>query len=86
VSEAQPTGKGNLYSLGGLRSNLFHLREITLRSLVFRKWVTEVNLEKYISKVAKPLVLDSRSKYKGSSSFYALVIYWDEHVWMEEII
>jgi hypothetical protein len=86
VSEARPTGNGHLYVLGGFRSNLFHLREITLRSLIFRKWVTEINVKDYISRISKPLVLDSKSKSIGNSSFYALVLYWDKELWTEEII
>jgi len=72
--------------LGGLRSNLFHLREITLRSLIFRKWVSEINVDGYTSRVAKPLMLDSKSKSKGFPSFYALVIYWGKEINVERII
>jgi len=86
VSVSQPTGDGQLYVLGGFRSNLFHLREITLRSLIFRKWVTEVNVEEYIARIFKPLARDSRSKSMGSPSFYALVLYWDKDTWTEEIV
>lgn len=67
----------NLYILGGLRSNLFHLVQITLRSVIFRKPLSSNHVPSYISKISKVLVRDSKSRSKLSPSFYALILAWN---------
>jgi hypothetical protein len=78
VTFAGPSNYAVLYSLGGLRSNIFHFVGITLRSLILRKWIVSEPIESYKLKVAGPLVIDSKRKSIRHPSFYALVIYWGE--------
>ncbi len=67
----------NLYILGGLRSNLFHLVQITFRSVIFRKPLSSKHMPSYISKISKVLARDSKSRSKFSPSFYALILVWN---------
>ena len=67
----------DLFVLGGLHSNLFHLVQITLRSVILRKPLSSKHVSSYFSKISKVLVRDSRSKSKFSPSFYALVLAWN---------
>jgi len=67
----------NLYILGGFRSNLFHLVQITLRSVIFRKPLSSKYLSSYVNKMSGVLVRDSESKSKFSPSFYALILAWN---------
>jgi SAM-dependent methyltransferase len=67
----------NLYILGGLRSNLFHLVQITFRSVIFRKPLSSKPVSSYVSKMSRVLVRDSKSRSKFSPSFYALILAWN---------
>ena len=86
VTNAGPSSYAVLYSLGGLRSNVFHFVSITLRSLILRKWVVSQEIESYRLKVQRPLVIDSKRKSIRCPSFYALVIYWGEKPMTKDIV
>ena len=67
---------GNLYALGGIRSNFVHFIELTLRSLILRKPLATKDLKPYLLKVTTALTRDSKSPSKFSPSFYALILSW----------
>ena len=71
------TSSTDLYILGGVRSNFFHFRELTLRSLVFRKPMGFKNLNRYLTIAQEAIIRDSLSPSKFSPSFYALVLSWN---------
>jgi len=66
----------NLYALGGIRSNVFHFFELTLRSLILRKPLATKDLNRYLVKVASALTRDSQTPSIFSPSFYALILSW----------
>lgn len=86
LTSASPTNHATLYSLGGARSNFFHLVSITLRSLILRKWIVSQEIESYKVRVQRPLVSDSKRNTLRCPSFYALVIYWGEEPMNRDIL
>jgi SAM-dependent methyltransferase len=66
-----------LFSLGGIHSNIFHLRRITFPSVFSNIPLTDHSRDNYFGPLMQELKKDSESDSRRFASFYALVLAWN---------
>ena len=74
IAHSNGPNSTTVYFLGGPFSNSFHILNITLRSLVFKKPISTIHPNKYYSKLTKAIIRDSKFRFLHSSSFYAVLM------------
>lgn len=76
ISKSNSPDRSAVYVLGGPFSNIFHISNITLRSLFLKKPLQTIEKSGYFIKLSRAIGLDARWTPKNCASFYALVMVW----------
>jgi hypothetical protein len=78
IAHSSRPNSANVYFLGGPFSNSFHILNITLRSILFKKSISTIHPKEYYSKLIKAVVRDSKFGILNSASFYGVLMIWEK--------